>query len=442
MSYSDHHSHRDGRILLYRRNGRPVFHARMKVDGIAGHVVKSTRMTRLEDAIRASEELHDELRYKAKNGLETSQRTFASLWRRWLESHEGHYDMGPHRLRYIKGTVERYLIPFFGNRPLSEIVDVEMAKYWEWRKRYWESPEGLEKIALARRSRATAAKPYKQKLGNVARQPAPKTLKMEQSVLKQIFSWAFQTGQVSRMPYIKAPIRLRHASETRRPAFDLGEWRTLYQFLRDWAAGTVPADETGGEGKPGRPNSMHLRHRELLRNYVLIMGRTGLRPNEARQLRWRDIDEHVDADGTKYLVLLISPKTKTGERDVVALGDLTEVFDRIRAASTHTGPDDYVFCDEAGKPIENFGKTFKSVLTQCGLLKDRHGSVRTIYSLRHTYATQRLLHGEVSIEDLARNMGTSVSMIEKHYSHVTNRQKARQLSGRLLSGMSRKGLNW
>jgi len=181
---------------------------------------------------------------------------------------------------------------------------------------------------------------------------------------------------------------------------------------------------------------------ELLRSYVLIMGRTGIRPNEARQLRWRDIDVHVDADGKKYLVLLISPKTKTGERDVVALGDPTEVFDRIRAASKYTRPDDYVFCDERGRPIDNFGKTFKSVLTQCGLLKDRHGSVRTIYSIRHTYATQRLLHGEVSIEDLARNMGTSVSMIEKHYSHVTNRQKARQLSGRLLSGMSRKGLNW
>jgi hypothetical protein len=47
--------------------------------------------------------------------------------------------------------------------------------------------------------------------------------------------------------------------------------------------------------------------------------------------------------------------------------------------------------------------------------------------LRHTYATQRLLHGEMDIHALARNMGTSVGYIERHYSHVTNIQNAAKL---------------
>lgn len=172
------------------------------------------------------------------------------------------------------------------------------------------------------------------------------------------------------------------------------------------------------------------------------MGRTGLRPNEARQLRWCDIDQFRAEDEQLYIVLSISPNTKTGERDVIGLGELMEVFERIKARTKFREPSDYVFCDTSGQPIDNFGKTFKEVLLQCNLLKDRYGRTRTIYSLRHTYATLRLLHGDVPIDDLARNMGTSSTMIERHYSHVTNRQKAKTLSGRVVANMSRKGLNW
>jgi site-specific recombinase XerD len=38
----------------------------------------------------------------------------------------------------------------------------------------------------------------------------------------------------------------------------------------------------------------------------------------------------------------------------------------------------------------------------------------TIYSLRHTYASQALLNG-MNVQLLAENMGTSVAMIERHY---------------------------
>lgn len=53
-----------------------------------------------------------------------------------------------------------------------------------------------------------------------------------------------------------------------------------------------------------------------------------------------------------------------------------------------------------------------------GLLYDRDGDRRSIYSLRHTYATMRLEKGDVSIYDLSLNMGCKVKKIENHYSHV------------------------
>ena len=301
MSYDGHHSIKDGRIVLYRRNGKPIYHARMAVDGVEGYIVQSTRKTDLAEAIRVAEEKYDDYRYRVRNGLETSRITFTTLWRRWWEIHSRTERVGPHRLRYIKGTVERYFLPFFGEKALSEIDDAALAGYWDWRRNFWSSEEGLEKIEKAQKSRTTEKRPYKQKLGNVARVPSPKTMKMEQTVFRQIFFWAHQIGIISRMPFVKAPDKLKKTSETRRPAFSTEEWRQLYQFLRDWAEGKEPDGEVSPESKP---NSMHLWHRQLLRNYVLVMGRTGLRPNEARQLRWRDLDQIKDDDGSTYVVLL------------------------------------------------------------------------------------------------------------------------------------------
>ena len=58
---------------------------------------------------------------------------------------------------------------------------------------------------------------------------------------------------------------------------------------------------------------------------------------------------------------------------------------------------------------------------------DSHGNRRTIYSLRHTYATFRLQEG-VHQYVLAKNMGTSVAMLEKHYGHTSNVASADELT--------------
>jgi integrase len=167
---------------------------------------------------------------------------------------------------------------------------------------------------------------------------------------------------------------------------------------------------------------------------------SGLRPNEARQLRWRDVEIYTDPDGIEHVILHISPNTKTGKRQCVPLRVARKYLDILKEHSHHTEPNDLVFCDQQGQPIDNFGKTFKKILTDAGILRDRWGEVRTIYSLRHTYATFRLLYGHANIEDLAQNMGTSPQQIFKHYRHITVRQKAPELGGKLHPGMSKKGL--
>ena len=62
MSYADKHALRDGRIVLYTRNGSPNFHARLKVDGVRGYIVKSSKTASLAAAVRWAEDLYDDLK--------------------------------------------------------------------------------------------------------------------------------------------------------------------------------------------------------------------------------------------------------------------------------------------------------------------------------------------------------------------------------------------
>jgi integrase len=191
----------------------------------------------------------------------------------------------------------------------------------------------------------------------------------------------------------------------------------LCRFLR-------PALRTGrGGGK--------VRDRIVLTNYVLILANTGIRVGEARMLRWRDVQSDKDRSGSPIVVS--SVKGKTGEREVIARNfEVKDYFDRIRVMREaeilrKVDRDDFVFCNREGDPIGSFKKGFQNLISKAGVEFDSHGQRRTIYSLRHTYATFRLREGTHHFH-LAQNMGTSVKMLEEYYGHVRSRDVAEELT--------------
>ncbi len=56
------------------------------------------------------------------------------------------------------------------------------------------------------------------------------------------------------------------------------------------------------------------------------------------------------------------------------------------------------------------------------------GGKRTLYSLRHTYISLRLLEG-VSPAIIAKQCGTSPEMIQRHYDHLTTLMHVKALVG-------------
>jgi integrase len=154
-----------------------------------------------------------------------------------------------------------------------------------------------------------------------------------------------------------------------------------------------------------------------------------MRPSEARNLLWRDVGMQTDRQGRQLVRLNVRGKGKY--RTLVAAGNVATYLDRIKQVSKHTKPDDFVFVTEKGEIARTlYYSLVEDLLIKSELQKSSSGSRRSTYCFRHTYATFRLTEG-VDVYFLAKQMGTSVKMIEDHYGHVTPVKNAE----RILKGM-------
>lgn len=136
---------------------------------------------------------------------------------------------------------------------------------------------------------------------------------------------------------------------------------------------------------------------------------------------------------------------KTGERTILGMEPTIKALMRLALRNydstkgTQREPlkgvaiatnNDYVFRTKDKAKPTSFQNLFESYLDEHSLLIDPlTEQKRVFYSLRHTYATLALTHDEVPIHTLAKQMGTSVMMIEKHYSHLDVIKAIEQLRG-------------
>jgi len=219
----------------------------------------------------------------------------------------------------------------------------------------------------------------------------------------------------------------------RRPAFDLEEIRALKQNFNSWIE---RAD-----------NQVSKNLRTLLREYVYVLLDTGARPGkELLNLRWKQIRyTHVDESGSHCEM---SVSGKTGNRRIIGWDDTIEVLRRLLKVQglgggiesvTESNYNGFVFRMEDGKEPQSFQKLFETFLRQHNLLIDPNTEQRRVfYSLRHTYATFKLTYDKTPIYTLAEHMGTSVSMIEKHYGHLKVKEALPQLKGETTRGLLNK----
>lgn len=150
-----------------------------------------------------------------------------------------------------------------------------------------------------------------------------------------------------------------------------------------------------------------------------------MRPSDIKLIQHK----HVTVVRGKHIYLRLNlPETKKHDKPIVTLQPAVYVYERLLARQIADGygrPDDYLFLPE----LENrrwllpvYGWQFKYVQSLAGVTENAaNGQTRTIYSLRHTAMTFRLLYGKnIDLLTLARNARTSVDMIERFYASNLN----------------------
>lgn len=387
---------RDGEVVLYKRGNIPRWQARFKLSNGEWRRI-STKTPLLDRAKAIATEAYDHARFSQKAGLPEVTRRFDSVARLAIDDMQKALDAGRGKKTYIHyiQAINRYLIPFFGKRYIDKIGYEDFEQFDEWRT----------------------------KLMGYA--PKASTVTNHLSALNRVYDVALSRGWVaqSKIPELKN----RGEKSSRRPDFSYPEWRRIRRLLREY-------QKTGHTDKTKQM-------RELLRDYVLILANTGIRHGtESMNLKWKHIEWYEHTDGHRYLRLTVSGKT--GRRELIARHVAESVFRRIQSRFPELAKlsfddllkkriDEHVFRLRDGTRTNSLNASFEQFLTHYVLRKDKLGEQnRTLYSLRHMHATMGLLKDGISIYDLAKQMGTSVLMIEKHYSHLTPSMKADVLAGK------------
>lgn len=284
------------------------------------------------------------------------------------------------------------------------------------------------------------------------RQISDSTIRFEMSVFASVMSFAMKKRYAPASQRYDARPKLK---VMRRDEFTNEEYTALYRYSRDYWVKDKKKDEDEKqkrgpeEGKSTRKLSPISKwYRTMTHNFVLVMCNTGMRPSEAKNLRWKDITTAKDRDGEDIVVLFVQGKGKS--RNLVAVPSVGKYLDRIRALTTDAGrarvkregkhdlpehmlepkPNDPVFTTiDGSSALSLYKHLIDDLLTKAELRTGPGGTIRSTYSFRHTYATMRLSEG-VDVYLLAEQMGTSVKMIEDHYGHVNSiRHADRVLQG-------------
>jgi integrase len=356
---------------------------------------KSAGTANVDEATRIAEDVFHEARVLDKRGLAVVSKKFRSVAEVVSKRFKADVAAGTGKKIYADyyRAIDSYLIPFFGNYNIDRISPAVISEFHRWRK---------EKVG------------YELKAS---------TQNNHNSAMNAVFDYAVEKSYMteSQRPSLK---NTGEANATR-GSFTTEELIELQAFIQVWSA----------TARTERSRWL----RELLGLYVTFVACTGVRPGtETEDLAWKHI-EFVDKPNMRVIHITL-PKGKRGSRTLVARNELWPLLDKLRQldpelsamsleAVVKSKSPKLLFRLRDGTQPYNLVNAFADCLEKSGLSKgDRDGKDRSLYSLRHYYATQRVLEG-VNFGQLANQMGTSVLMIERHYSHLKPLMIAEQLAG-------------
>lgn len=379
-----------GKVQVYRRENSRYWQCSTYLNGRNWRV--STKEKDLPDAKHFAEDWYIELKGKSQAGVLKAGRKFKEAAEKFLEEYpiitQG--DRSPYHIQQKEQKLRAIILPYLGEKVLAEITAGTIQEY-----------------RLHRAKTCKTGKP-----------PTRSTMHQEIVAIRQVLKTAIRHGWLQHLPDLSVPYRTA-GKINHRAWFSPKEYKRLYEATRERAA---------------NPKNERWRHAcEQMHDYVLFMVNTGLRPDEASRLEFRDVAIVTD-EATGERILEIEVRGKRGVGYCKSMPGAVLPFKRLQKRNGN----------EPKKLI--FGKVqrelFNNILDELDLKTDREGQRRSSYSLRHTYISMRLMEG-ADIYQIAKNCRTSVEMIEKFYaSHIKNTLDAAAINIRKQKSahhLSRKG---
>jgi integrase len=405
-------------LIIFRRGDvqHKNWYCRIKVPESGRYKTISLHTSDVREATDKAFEYDGDIRFRVKHQVPVFDKSFAEVAEEFLALQKRNVGIGKitkERWQTVDGHVRLHLIPYVGNMQITSVTHDKWTDYPFWRKEN-NAPKKQRKHPLYKKPKEPQNKePEEHKAASNG------SIRAEMITFRSIMTYAASRNYIRENQVPKGDMP---ENKNRREAFNTEEWRSLHTFARmKW--------------KDEPTSHLHVWYRNMAYNFMLIMGNTGMRNSEARSLKWRDVDIRKTKDGRSFVVMNVRGKGKY--RELIAASNVVEYLDRVKAlfkeAQKHEpASEDAVFTTFEGKSAKSlYDSIIRDLLTASGLLYgSNHTIPRSIYSFRHTYATFRLMEG-IDVYFLAKQMGTSVKMIEDYYGHIAPAKNAE----RILQGM-------
>jgi integrase len=380
----------NGKLIVYMRPKSSQWQCRFKLANGKWHSA-STNTTDIEQAKVQAIAIYETTQIKINVGLAITTKTFKQIALDELDNMRRHINAGTAKTAYrdYEFAINKYLIPFFGKYEVGQITTELVADFEAWRT---------------------------SEMGKV---PKASTKLNHTSAYNRVINLARERGMITNSHTVPM-LDSKGDKGMARPAFSEEEVRELLAYLETWQKSSY-TEHT-------------LMMRILCGAYVKFLLHTGVRHGtEALRVRWKNLQWHWIGN-KKYLRVWVSGKT--GPRYLIAKREVLEVLEQLIKwqkldyknlnSVIEARLDRLLFVLPDNTQLSHMENIFRNLMVRSHLRLDQSGQNRTLYSLRHTYATQALSKG-VDIHTLAKQMGTSVGMIERHYSKLTPMLKAEML---------------
>ena len=220
---------------------------------------------------------------------------------KWVEGH--------------KARIRLHLLPFFGHMGLSEVTAGKVQEY-----------------RIHRMQSSAKSKP-----------PARSTLHDEIVTLRQVLKTATRHNWLSHLPDLSAPYSTA-SKVSHRAWFSKEEYKRLYTATRQ--------NVKRAEGKAWYKSAADLHDK------ILFMANTGIRPDEAKWLEYRDI-EIVKDEATGETILEIEVRGKRGVGYCKSMNGAVMPFERMLERH-RPEPGDRVFPKDHKKPVQSHPRRTRS----------------------------------------------------------------------------------